>query len=260
MEGANLEWTQMLKADLSGAKLRGSKLNSANLVGAHLYHTQLEGARIDEADLTNADLTMAQLMGADLSEARLCGAKLCRANLEDVRLDSAILVDRNSIGPHLADVNWGNANLAVVKWSLIKILGDEHEVRKWKRGRDIDRLYAQESAVRANRQLALVLQSQGLNEEAMRFAYRAQVLQRRIFWFQIFRQKAKLKHRIQALGSWLFSLFLFLLAGYGYKLWQSFLAYLLVIGSFALLYLRLDLNLAWYEALVTNGARFRMSQ
>lgn len=33
-------------------------------------------------------------------------------------------------------------------------------------------------AVRANRQLALALQAQGLNEDAFRYAYRAKVLQR----------------------------------------------------------------------------------
>src|SRR5260370_34763989 len=35
-------------------------------------------------------------------------------------------------------------------------------------------------AVRANRQLAAVLRAQGVNEAADRFAYRAQVLQRRV--------------------------------------------------------------------------------
>ena len=61
---------------------------------------------------------------------------------------------------------------------------------------------------------------------------------------------------MQALGAWLFSWFLFLLAGYGYKLWRSFLAYLLVIGTFTALYLLLDPCLAWYEAIVVSMTAF----
>jgi hypothetical protein len=91
-------------------------------------------------------------------------------------------------------------------------------------------------AARANRQLATILQSQGLNEDAARFAYRAQVLQKRVFWFQMLLKGAKPGQRAQALGVWLFSWFLFLLAGYGYRLWRSFLAYALVIIGFTMAY------------------------
>jgi len=79
-------------------------------------------------------------------------------------------------------------------------------------------------AVRANRQLSIEVQLQGMNEEAARFAYRAQVLQRHVLWFQVLQSEAKLRQRGQALGGWLFSWFLFLLAGYGYKPARSFLA------------------------------------
>src|SRR2546430_6160895 len=43
------------------------------------------------------------------------------------------------------------------------------------------RLNEYRAAVRANRQLAVALQAQGLNEEAARFAYRAQRLQRIVY-------------------------------------------------------------------------------
>jgi hypothetical protein len=62
----------------------------------------------------------------------------------------------------------------------------------------------------------------------------------------------KLRQRGQALGAWLFSWFLFLLAGYGYKPIRSFLVYLLAIVGFAALYLGLDSDLAWYEAVVLS--------
>jgi hypothetical protein len=68
------------------------------------------------------------------------------------------------------------------------------------------------------------LRNQGLTEDAARFAYRAQLMQRKLFWHQ------------RKLGQYLFSLFLDLLAGYGYKAWRSFAAYLIVITTFAVAY------------------------
>ncbi len=85
-----------------------------------------------------------------------------------------------------------------------------------------ERLADLERAVRANRQLAVALQAQGLNEDAGRFAYRAQVLQARVL------------RRQYRIGQYFFSAFLDLLAGYGYRPWRSLVAYLLVIAGFAL--------------------------
>src|SRR5260370_25938918 len=72
-------------------------------------------------------------------------------------------------------------------------------------------------AVRANRQLAVVLQAQGLNEDAARFAYRAQKLQRVVL------------RRQRKFGQYFFSWLLDLLAGYGYKPARSIIAYLVII-------------------------------
>ncbi len=82
------------------------------------------------------------------------------------------------------------------------------------------------AAARANRQLAAVLRAQGLSEAADRFAYRAQVLQR-----QVLRRSG-----VHASGSYLFSGFLDVLAGYGYKPGRTLMAYLSTILSFAILY------------------------
>src|SRR5579884_2041317 len=81
-------------------------------------------------------------------------------------------------------------------------------------------------AVRANRQLAVVLRAQGLNEAADRFAYRAHVLQRKVLR----------RSGTHAYGSYLFSWFLYVLAGYGYKPGRTVIAYLSTILSFAILY------------------------
>jgi hypothetical protein len=134
----------------------------------------------------------------------------------------------------LADIYWNNVNIAVVDWSLISELGNEQYACKEEQ-RYFERSYKSypypedrrrtldeyRKTVRAYRQLSVVLRNQGLNEDAARFAYRAQLMQRKVFWYQ------------RKFGQYFFSLFLDLLAGYGYKPWRSFLAYLLVITAFA---------------------------
>ena len=82
------------------------------------------------------------------------------------------------------------------------------------------------AAVRANRQLAVVLRAQGLNEAADRFAYRAHLLQRKVLR----------RSGTHAYGSYLFSWFLDVLAGYGYKPGRTVIAYISTILSFAIIY------------------------
>ena len=103
-------------------------------------------------------------------------------------------------------------------------------------------------AVRANRQLAVVLQAQGLNENAAYFAYRAQRLQRVVL------------RRQRKFGQYLFSWLLDLLAGYGYKPERSIIAYLVIIFGFMGLYLLnahfVAPQLRWDEALVLSVSSF----
>jgi uncharacterized protein YjbI with pentapeptide repeats len=93
---------------------------------------------------------------------------------------------------------------------------------------DRERLQA---AVRANRQLAVVLRAQGLNEAADRFAYRAQVLRRRVLR----------RSGTRAYGPYLFSWLLDVLAGYGYKPGRTLAAYLATVLGFATIYYALGL-------------------
>jgi len=57
------------------------------------------------------------------------------ADLEGADLRYIKLSDEKHIGPHLADVHWGNTNLAVVDWPAMKMLGDEYEARQTKKAR-----------------------------------------------------------------------------------------------------------------------------
>ena len=85
-----------IRADLSGADLRGANLYGANLIradlsGADLYEADLSGADLREANLSGADLYEADLSGADLREANLRGADLRGADLRGADLRGANL-------------------------------------------------------------------------------------------------------------------------------------------------------------------------
>jgi hypothetical protein len=103
------------------------------------------------------------------------------------------------------------------------------------------------AAVRANRQLAVALQVQGLNEEADHFAHRAQILQRAVWRLQ--------RRPLRYIFSWFFHLY----AGYGYKPLQILITYLLIVGVFARIYYALEaakLHLSWLGALIFSITAF----
>ena len=257
LQNANLRRAQLHGVVLNQAQLQGAKLRGAQLQNAYLNSAQLQGANLSAAQLQNAYLRGAQLQKADLSiaqlqEALLRGAQLQGADLHGAFFDNAtslkgvILEDDKYGGALLADINWGGVNLAVVDWSPLKMLGDEYQARRrpvvWIGMNDKAlRLEFYRTAVRANRQLAVVLRDQGLNEEADYFAYRAQLCQRVVLRRQgllpkRLYPKATLWQRVQKLSAYVFSLFLDVLAGYGYHPAKTLFWYLFVICSFTLTY------------------------
>src|SRR5713101_3847351 len=229
LKGVNLSEAQLKGVNLIGAQLEGADLTHAQLERAYLSYAQLEGADLSGAQLEGASLIGAQLEGAHLSEAQLGGADLSGAQLKRAILRNVILGDQQRIGPRLADLQWGETNLAVVDWSQVAALGDEHQARQkktpgGKKKGQAERVSEYQAAVRANRQLAVALQAQGLHEEAARFAYRAQRLQRIVL------------RRQRKVVAYLFSGVLDLLAGYGYRPGRSVIAYLVIIVGFMGLY------------------------
>ena len=244
---AHLEQANLSEAHLEEGYLSGAYLQEANLSEAHL-----EGAYLNEAYLKNTSLYKAHLERTFLYKAHLEGARLSGTPIEEAQLKKAVESGEQHIGPSLADAQWGNVNLAVVQWSQMDMLGDEYEARQTtrhgKRKSSVTRLEEYEAAVRANRQLAVALRAQGLDEEAARFAYRAQLLQRIVL-----RRQGKFL-------SYLFSLLLDLLAGYGYRPGRSVIAYLVVIFAFMGLYLLnahgAAMHLSWDEALVLSVSSF----
>ncbi|MBA2286424.1 MAG: pentapeptide repeat-containing protein [Ktedonobacteraceae bacterium] len=261
--GDNLSGADLSGADLSGADLSGADLSRADFSGANLSKADLSRTNLSGANLSRADLTRANFSGANLNEANLSETNLSRASLNNVDLiEVQALGNRRHIGPRLVDVRWGTTNLIGVDWSQVYFLGDED----WARQQKTEEAY--KIAVRANRQLMVALQSQGLNENAAHFAYRSQVLQKSVLGYRFRSPSVTLRGRVQALVQWLFSWLLFLLAGYGYRPGRTFLTYLLVIGGFATTYYFLGLTdigphgvpgphyLSWYEAFVVSMTAF----
>ena len=139
------------------------------------------------------------------------------------------MADDRHVGARLLDIHWGDANITKIDWATIHILFDEEKAlnRVTNHGRKKEkqrRIREYQEAARAYRQLTAVLRSQGLEEDATRYAYRAQKLQR-----VVLRKQRKF-------GSYIFSLFLDILAGYGYRPGRSVFWYLVIIAGFAIAY------------------------
>jgi hypothetical protein len=155
-------------------------------------------------------------------------------------LDDVTLNSKMSLG----DVLWNGVPLTLVDWTKAPKLGDELAIARAKTNRD--RITACRDTARAYQGLAKALQAQGLNEHADRFAYRSQVLQREVL------------RRQKQWGLWLFSGLLWLLSGYGYRLWRILAAYLITVATFALAYFLLSsvspTHLTWDHALLVSFA------
>jgi uncharacterized protein YjbI with pentapeptide repeats len=239
---------------LIGAHLESAKFNDVSLKGANLYQAHLEGAEVKYAHLEGAYLNESHLGGASFSGSHLEGTDLRRAHLEGIstlpatlrgiffdnttKLSGAILGNAMNGFVQVVDISWEGVNLALLDWSSVNMLGDERKARQSKQLDDY------EKGVRANRQLAVALQTQGLNELAARFAYRAQKLQRIVL------------RRQKKFGQYLLSLLLDLLAGYGYKPGRSVLIYMLVVFGFTIAYATLGALPLFPDALVFSIMSF----
>jgi uncharacterized protein YjbI with pentapeptide repeats len=268
---AHLEAAALNRADLRGAILDAAHLKSAVLTDAHAEQASLVAADLEEAALDGvrfdgAVLRLARLVSADLSGASLAGADLTTANLagaslQGARLDASTnlrlvtLADREHGPVSVADVAWNGAKLSVFAWPRQYLLGDDLEARhrafpdgrKKTRQRRLDDA---EAALRAYRQVAAVLRTQGLDDVADQFAYRA--------WIAKHRQLARQGPR--KLPNYLATVIVGAFTGYGYRPWRSVAWYLLLILGFTAAYLlTAPFNapaLRWDQALTLSVSSF----
>ena len=226
--------------------LEGADLKYAHLEGAILADVRLKKVDLRAVHFAYAYLVRTHLEGVSLEDAHLERANLLAAYLEDTFLGGVVLADEHHIGPRLLGVHWEKTDLGDVNWTQVRILDDEYRARQKKREQRVKekkrRMLEYERAVLANRQLALALQSQGLNEDAARFAYRAQILQKTVLWFHLTHRHVRFRQRMRTGGGWFFSWFLYLLTGYGYRMWRILAAYLLIVSLCAGVYFVLGMS------------------
>ena len=111
LRGADLRGVNLIGADLTGAYLGGAYLGEADLTGAYLGGAYLTGADLRGVNLRGADLRGANLIGAYLGEASLIGADLRGANLIGANLIGADLTGADLRGAYLIEANLTGADL-----------------------------------------------------------------------------------------------------------------------------------------------------
>jgi uncharacterized protein YjbI with pentapeptide repeats len=268
LSGAHLE-----EADLSGAYMQKAILRDVSLERATLVRTFLEGALLSRAHLEGTRLRETHLEGAILYKAHLGGAFLSGTFFDTAtNLEGVLLTSEKFDSVSLAGVRWNGVDLSVVDWAQLKMLGEEREAQqpRGRRGEEKDHaahISEYQLAARSNRQLALVLQEQGLYDVAIYFAYRARVMGRKVSWWEWLTPKRAQefdtwgiekqqgtniqKSRVSALlkklreyGIWIFqltgyavSLIFDIVAGYGYRPERIVFFYFLTIIGFAITYL-----------------------
>jgi hypothetical protein len=281
----NLKGAWLADIDLAGMMLRRADLSGANLVRANLADTELVDADLSSSDLGFSDLSRARLNWANLSGAHLREVSFCNAqmpfanlrgaglalcdlrgaNLRNARMDAATLLANVDVDctTLVRDVVWNGASLTSIDWSRVDHLGDEdigairrqQEKEQERPKADLDRY---QGAARANQQLSVALREQGITEAASRFAYRAQIFQRKVLLLK------------SSFMRWFGSLVLDLISGYGYRPGRTLLCYLATISGFMVGYLLVTHGmplfglyepvsghpLQWYEALVLSVASF----
>jgi uncharacterized protein YjbI with pentapeptide repeats len=257
---------ELAGARLAGANLREAQLNDAILRGADLWRCDLSYAVLEGAHLEDARLDEVTLSGARLDGADLTRTSLARADLRRAIFGPATILEGASIGqtrqdaPLLAGVRWEGADLMGIDWASLTALGDERDARRLTAADGTPksrtaRLADLDAALRANHQLATALRDQGLNEEATAFAYRAQLLQRRLLGLRVLWRGDP-----RALGRYLFSLLLAALTGYGYRMGRLVIAYVLIIALGAAAYMVVTAHngapLAWPDALLVSVTAF----
>jgi len=251
LKEASLEQTNLAGADLRQTHLEGANLRQAYLASADLSAEVLQSLRELDSNfpevLPPADLRSAYFDSSTNLEGAILSKKygeshshrsflVALTNLKTTipgQKGNKAKQEHGSIT--LADANWNNVNFAVIDWAPIKHLGDEH-IALQKRSHDghrkakAIRIAEYEAAARANRQLALALEQQGMDEEAARFAFKAQNLRRALLWRQMVWQGKVARTILPYIFSWV----LYILAGY--RMQRILGAYITLIVVFAVIY------------------------
>jgi len=258
LEGASLQGANMQGVNLSGACLKGANMQGANLSGAQLQGADLRRSVLDvTTNLTGAVFSDDEHGLARVADVAWNGVNLAAVTWtpfinehatrsgrlgDDMVADDALAVLRRYRSASRAyrlhrmfghrrplqaiaaqetndDRSTGIAPILVAPAAP----SDPRTVQDSKAK---DEAYANaivccEDSARANRQLSLALQTQGLSREADELDFRAHTWRRKVFYLE--------GKKLAYLGS----LLLWLVSGYGYRLLHSFGTYVALILAFA---------------------------
>lgn len=233
---AKLDGVRFDRAHLEGALMVAINCRRGSLESAHLEKADLQLATIEQSWLAKVHLENANLRLSRFPSAWLAGAHLAGANLHGASFDKATNLEGIVLGTPddgyamLTDVHWGEANLGVIDWAGLPLLGEERESRIQLAAESgtgehrAHRLDVSAAALRGTHQLATELRRQGLSDDADRFALRAYTIQR-----ELYRRQGRW-------GRYLGSLLLAAVAGYGYRPIRSVATYAIIIAGFAVAY------------------------
>jgi hypothetical protein len=292
LQDASLIGAQLQKADLSGAQLQGTKLLETQFQGAKLTRAQLQGAAFMRTDLRGCNLLGARLdVNTELIEPRLDA----RVQFANVLWNGALL-----IRPDWEQVpSLGDEEQAREKMTLHMETAKGTLTQKQRPKTSAERLTGYQTAARAYLQLAVALRGQGIIDAADRFTYRALIMQRKAIWWKMRSipllagsakktaeagqapqrpPSAPLRRAAQQVRDWLagmlglgrligpylFSWFLAVLTGYGFRMSRIVVAYLLLICGFATAYWSVGVHqprdISFWTALIVSVTAFHLSK
>jgi uncharacterized protein YjbI with pentapeptide repeats len=314
LNGADLTSSSFQKASLSTALLRGACLQSCNFVGANLDGVEMTArTRLDGVRLWGAD-GAAQLVDiiwneADVSHINWAGVKALGDELDAIRLrehnTDTFRKDKQQL--RSLTKQWRSAKplqrLRKFKKQLAEDKLDEAGVaearsflEKYEKLSDdianaeavAERSYfglgmvppAVERAIRSNRQVGLVLRNQGINEQAVKFQYRAERLKRLLLKAELRGPVYGFSHSIKGpkwwrsvvdtiekVPGWISRYVIFAIrysvswlfdatCGYGYKPLNAVGCYVIVIAGFGLGFSSLSGVAFWPNALAFSVTSF----
>jgi len=122
LRGARLKGSDLSGINLHEANLKDADLNGAKLIGANLGKVNLWGANLNQVNLNNSDLKGAVLSWAQLNEATLRLANLNGATLSNAQLRKADLFDANFQRAEAGGAMFNEANLTSVNFYGTKLI------------------------------------------------------------------------------------------------------------------------------------------
>lgn len=116
-EGANLESTIFVDANLKGADLRGANLAFSNFTDANLENADLRGANMSHSNFVDANLQNADMRGANLSHGAYTDADFRDCDLRKADLSRSNMVDASFRGVHQPGLSLRGVKMPGVKYT-----------------------------------------------------------------------------------------------------------------------------------------------